>query len=393
MIDTKIIMKDTCELVRACMEKREAKDISLDNAEILRIANAGNMQYLLLCPLLKNISDSDLTEKINGIIKRSTILTYMQLMCAKQITELFEKEKIRHQLLKGAIMKYLYPMPEMRQMCDVDLVVYDESLDRATAVLEKHGYKNNGLTKHHVVFTSPMGITVEVHWSLFDQNVDYGQYLYFKDNFRSRLIENLEYSYEFSREDYYIYMISHMAKHFFETGCGIRNLLDIYVYMQKFSKSLDLEYIRKELKKCGLLEFEENMRNLAYIWMEKKACSDFYMNLFSYMVECGVYGKSQNGVWGQLAKEIHGDKKLTKSRYYFPSLAFMREKYQWLEKMPYLLPLAWIIRGISGVTSKQGEEHLNAIRNSNKGDIDKMLEIYCKMNLDFRKYGKEADSE
>ena len=286
MINTKLIMDDTCELIRACFEKRDLNNISIDKKELLEIASAGDMQYLLLYPILRNETDREILDTASALVKRNTYITFLQMMCAKQITELFEEEKIRHQLLKGAILKKIYPSPEMRQMSDVDLIVFDESLEKAAAVLEKNGYISHGLIKHHMIFTSPMGVNVEVHWSLFDQNVDYGQYLYFKDSCRSKLSENLQYTYEFDKEDFYIYMIAHMAKHFFETGCGIRNLLDIYVYTQKYYGMMDINYLNKELKKCGLNDFEKNMKNLAYIWMDRKKCSTFYENLFAYMVEC-----------------------------------------------------------------------------------------------------------
>ncbi len=119
--------------------------------------------------------------------------------------------------------------------------------------------------------------------------------------------------------------------------------------------------------------------------MEQKKCPKFYENLFAYMLDCGIYGKRKNGVWGQLAKETKGNTKLAKLRYYFPSIHFMQEKYPWLEKTPYMLPAAWFIRGLSGIFTRRGEEHIDVIRNSDKDEIEKMLEIYCMMNLDFRK--------
>ncbi len=389
MSNTDLIMKDTCELIKACFEKRELKQISIDKKELIKIAKDGDMEYLLLYPLLKNESDAETANTIKEIVKRDTFLTFAQMMCAKQITELFETEKIRHQLLKGAVLKKIYPSPLMRQMSDVDIVIFDESLTRAARLLEKKGYKNQGLIKHHMIFTSPVGVNVELHWCLFDQNVDYGQYLYFKDTFRSKKSADLNYTYEFCTEDFYIYMIAHMAKHFFETGCGIRNLLDIYVYANEFYDSMDAKYLSIELKKCGLTDFEKNMRKLAYVWMEQKKCSKFQENLFEYMLECGIYGKSKNGVWGQLAKDAKANIEFARIRYYFPSIEFMKEKYSWLEKKSYLLPAAWIVRGISGIISKSGEEHMGVINKADKDEMEKMLEIYCKMNLDFRKNNKK----
>ena len=99
-----------------------------------------------------------------------------------------------------------------------------------------------------------------------------------------------------------------MAKHFYETGCGIRNLLDIYIYQNAYKATMDRRLVEEELRKCGLLNFEREMKNLSVIWLDNLAGDTFYNNLFEYMLDCGIYGKGENGVWGQLAKEITSDK-------------------------------------------------------------------------------------
>lgn len=376
------------ELIKATFENRPPEKLpeGMSLQEAMDIGIKGQMQYLVMNSLLR-ITEESAPEfgMIKETLTRSTYKTFMQVMAAKDISETFEKEGIRHQILKGAVTKKLYPSPEMREMSDVDLVVYDESLDKAAALMEKMGYKNHGLIKHHMIFSKGPFLMIEVHWCLFDQNVDHSQYLYFKDNFRSSLEEGKQYTYVFSDEDFYVYMIAHMAKHFFETGCGIRNLLDIYVYLGKLGDTLDWKYLETELDKCGIKDFEKNMRELAYIWMDDKECPEFYENLFAYMVDSGIYGKTENGLWSQLAKETKDGRGNVKLHYYFPSIRFMREKYPWLRKAPFLLPVAWVIRGISGLNHKQSRDHRAQLENADDKKIEQMLDIYHRLNLNFRK--------
>ena len=179
-------------------------------------------------------------------------------------------------------------------------------------------------------------------------------------------------------------MIAHMAKHFFETGCGIRNLMDIYIYMNKYGSQMDKKYLENELAKCGLTEFEDNMKKLAYIWLDNTQCPEFFENLFAYMVDSGIYGKNENGIWGQLAKEtpvaegawIH---------YYFPSYSFMVEKYKWLEHKPFLLPVAWIVRGCTAACSKEARKHKELLKATGDENTAKMIEMYHRLNLNFRR--------
>lgn len=387
MADFTIVRKYSRELVLATMEKREPaplpEGISLD--ELIEISEKGHMQYLFMNSLLKVNSDPEKAEYMKKELTMSTYLTFMQVMYAQKISELFEQEGIRHQLLKGTVTKKLYPMPEMREMGDIDLVVYDESLDKAAQILEDLGFTNKGMDKHHMVFFKNPGIAVEVHWCLFDKNAGHAQFVYFKDNFRARLSEGRKYTYEFGIEDFYVYMIAHMAKHFFETGCGIRNLLDIYVYAGRYYDEMDASYLSAELKKCGIYDFEKNMREMAYIWLEDRSCSELYENLFAYMVDSGIYGKSENGVWSQLAKETAGGKKHRKLYYYFPSISFMQEKYPWLRKAPFLLPVGWLMRAASGVLSDESRRHKDKIEETSKEQIEQMLDIYHRLNLNFRR--------
>lgn len=373
------------ELVRACFEKRAPKPIpeGIDIEELLNYAHKGQIYYPIASSLIKLDLEENIAERIRYILKTSTLKTLMQMVSCNEITTAFEKAGIRHQVLKGAVLKKDYPSPEMREMSDIDLVVFDESLDRAARILEDMGFENKGLIKHHMIFKKQPSLCIEVHWCLFDENVGQSQHVYFKD-FRSKVKEGFQYTYEFGLEDFYVYMIAHMAKHFFETGCGIRNLMDIYIYRNKYNGRMDEKYLSGELDKCGLKDFEKHMRELAYIWLDDKACPEFYENLFAYMVDSGIYGKNENGIWGQLAKETQHSEN-AKLHYYFPSYSFMKEKYKWLDKKPFLLPIAWIIRGACAAKSEEAKRHRDTFNSADKENTEKMLEMYHKLNLNFRR--------
>lgn len=383
----KIIREYTCELIRACFEKRAPYEIpeGITAKELLDISISGQIQYPIASSLLKLQLEEEQAERARNLLRVSTFKTFAQVGALSRITKVFEENGIRHQALKGAVTKRIYPSPEMREMSDLDIVVFDESLDRAAGLLEEMGYKNHGLVKHHMIFSGQGGVHVELHWCLFDQNADRKQFIYFKDNFKSVLKEGTAFTYEFGVDDFYVYMISHMSKHFFETGCGIRNLLDIYVYRSELGDRMNNEYLAGELEKCGIRDFEKNMKELAFIWMENRECSEFFENLFAYMVDSGIYGKTENGVWGQLAKETAADGSGSKLHYYFPSLEFMKEKYPWLSRMPVLLPAAWVIRGVSGISRKESRDHRDKIEHTDSESIRKMMEIYHELNLNFRR--------
>jgi hypothetical protein len=228
-----------------------------------------------------------------------------------------------------------------------------------------------------------------VHWDLYDKNVDREQYMYFSENFRAVKKPGSKFAYEFEKEDFYVYMIAHMAKHFYETGCGIRNLVDIYVFQNKYGAVMNQVILKKELEKCGLTAFEKNVRELAFNWLENKQGSKIQQNLFFYMLDCGIYGKGENGIWGQIAREknIAGkdDKDSIKRWYYFPPINYMKEYYPWLEKCSVLLPIAWGLRAIHGITNKDGQERKKLLIEADSSKMQDMREIYKELKLDFKK--------
>ena len=148
---------------------------------------------------------------------------------------------------------------------------------------------------------------------------------------------------------------------------------------------MDESYLAGELDNLGIKDFERHMKELAYIWMDNKECPEFFESLFAYMVDSGIYGKNENGVWSQLAKETADGKQNVKLHYYFPSIDFMQEKYPCLKKMPFLLPFAWIVRGVSAACSKEARRHRREVEGADKQEVDRMLDMYHRLNLNFRK--------
>jgi len=383
------IMEYLSELIHSEFENRKPAPIpeSITIEQLEDVARRGHITYLVIGALLKLDLPEEVVNRFRSYMIKSTFQTLAQVCAVKDLHKAFEEEGIRHQVLKGSVLKHLYPSPEMREMSDIDIMVYENTLDRAEVTLLRMGYDKYKNVKHHVIFTKNPSLVLEAHWTLYDQNVDKGQFLYYKDNFRAQLVEGTEYTYDFSKEDFYVYMISHMAKHFFETGCGIRNLLDIYVYNKAYKGVLNRKLVDDELKKLGLADFEKHADKLARIWLAGEETSEFYNTMFEYMLDCGIYGKGENGIWGQMAKSsdaLQSDKKIVLSTYMFPPLDYMKEQYRYLEKMPWLLPVAWILRGVRGIADKGSKERLKLVSGVEDEKAAKIGNLYKQLKLNFK---------
>jgi len=380
------------ELVCAQLDGRKPTELPQEIAleEILDIAHRNHMDYLFLGALLKT---EGIPEEYMGAMRsrvmRSLMRTVTQVTELKEMERSFEEAGIKNQPMKGARMKFFYPAPEMREMSDIDVLIDGACMQKATEILVEKGYTLFRSVKHHDIYQKAPFMVVEAHKVMYDKTVDEEQYKYFSNFSRAVLRDGMKYTYDFNPEDFYVYMMAHMAKHFYTMGCGIRNLVDVYVYREKFGAVLNEEYVKAELKKCGILEFTKHMEKLAAIWLKGEKSSPFYEDLFQYMMDSGIYGKDENGIWNKFSEEKMKNKDATPSQlkrwYYFPPLSYMAEYYPWLETCPFLLPVAWGIRAFRGIFMKKGEKKRKMVHEIEADKVKTYQTIYQNMGLHFKK--------
>ena len=387
----KTLEKYLAQLILAQLKQKPVPDVpeGITAEAIIEIATKQHLKYLLLGALIrtKNISAEE-QEQIRELLMGSIIKTGVQVQEQKSLEQCFEERGIVNQPMKGAVLRFLYPSPEMREMSDLDILFAEQNMEEAEQILKDRGYTLYKAVKHHDIFRKPPFLVIEAHHAMYDKTVDRNQYGYFQNFSRTTVKEGCKYTQVFSGEDFYVYMMAHAAKHFYQTGCGIRHLVDIYVYLERFGQEMNREYIDSEMQKCGILTFAEHMEKLAYLWLEGGESEEFYDNLFAYMLDSGIYGKDENGIWNQFAKEKQKGKEAGRFRlklwYAFPPAHYMAEYYPYLEEKPWLLPWAWLVRGVGGLFFHKGKYKRRMIQQIDAVQIRKLQNIYEKMDLHFK---------
>lgn len=330
-------------------------------------------------------------EKYMGLmptVLTKIVLSESQLHELERIQNALEEAGIDNQALKGSILKLDYPRPELREMSDIDMVVREKDLAKTGEILKGLGYTFTGTEEHHDIYKNQNNVFIEVHRSLYGEHMDQRQYEYFTSFERSVLVPGKQYTYMFNHEDFYVYMIAHAARHFYARGCGVRNLVDIYVFMNKYEKTIDRAYVDRELKKCGLLDFERVMRELAYAWLDEKDLTRVQDTLLNYLLDSGIYGCEENGIWNKYmrAGALSGKEsdKAIRRIYYFPPVELVKNDYPWVEKHKWLLPVVWIIRMFRAAFRPKSRRRLNYISSLDAADkVKNMQEMYKAVNLQF----------
>lgn len=262
-----------------------------------------------------------------------------------RICEILEKSEIPFIPLKGAVIRQFYPEPWMRTSCDIDILVHEEDLDRATFVLkEKLGYTYERKEKgsHDIQMYSPSGFHLELHYTLIEEGR-----LSKADKILSKIWDYTKdrkgsFQKRFSDEAFYFYHIAHMAKHFVDGGCGIKPFVDLWILNHSKEILFEKEKRNELLLKGGLLKFAKEAKTLSEVWIEGVEHTETTKRMEKYVLQGGVYGTTQNRVVVQQAKS--GSKfKYTISRIWLPydTLKFL---YPVLQKHKWLFPFCQVRR-------------------------------------------------
>lgn len=262
----------------------------------------------------------------------------------------FEKAEIWYVPLKGTILKEIYPQIGMREMCDNDILFDPTKADEVNSIMESHGFESsNTHTGHDIVFHKLPFYNFEMHYSLFSNYKGSRVYKYFSD-ISERLIGTDSFRRDFTNEDFYLYMTAHEHHHFIGSGTGLRSLVDAYVFLDKYSDSLDWEYVNRELSEIGIYEYEHKRRNLVSKLFDGKKLNDDEKELLDYYIFSSTYGTLNNRVKNKVNKN-NSKIKYAISRL-FLSLDTIKNVYPYFYEHKILIPFLPAYRIVTSIRRK-----------------------------------------
>ena len=258
----------------------------------------------------------------------------------KDLYQYLNKFDIDFLPLKGIILKDYYPDENTREFADND-ILFDETRDALVRnFFVERGYEVEIFkrTNHDVYLKKPC-YNFEMHRALFGETGDNDKVVaYFKDYLNKGPIKEGREHY-LSDEDFYIYFTAHSYKHYHVSGCGIRTLIDYYLYLKK--TKLDFDYINQELAKIDLLDFSNEIKELAIKVFDDQELTKDEEEMLLFIASSGTYGTLEHSV-------AKGVKEKGKFGYFmervFPPYRFYKTAYPWAYKCPILIPFAWIAR-------------------------------------------------
>lgn len=249
---------------------------------------------------------------------------------------------IPHMILKGYVLKKLYPSSDMRYMGDIDILIPPEKKETAREILHQMGFRINFENMRELNAVNDAGVDLEIHFDMVSP--DYKVWHAYYEDIWERAIKGERGAYFLSDEDYFIYHIVHLTKHYKGTGIGPRVFLDVFLYLSKKRTTLDFAYLEAELGKLGLWGFTKNVIALSEMWFGEGERTPLLSDMEAYVLESDLYGSRAHAAAFGALDTIRKGKLKRIFRILFPTMHTMSILYPALRNKKYLLWYYYIKR-------------------------------------------------
>ena len=296
-------------------------------------------------------------------------------VCAAAFDELsaaLSRAGIPHMPVKGWYLRSLYPEPDLRTYGDIDVLLRPEDRAAADSLMRQWGYTVQANWEPTYSY-SKQEEYYEFHTSLMDANLD-GRSdleLYFSSAW-DHAVPVRELCYAPEPDFHFLYILCHLAKHLYGNGAGLRMYLDVALFIRAYNDTLPWEQLRQEMRQLQLETFFDLLLTTAEQWFGVTARTEFSRadtqtmdELAEYTLQGGIFG------FGHDTAIIAARRETTSVlRKVFPPRRNLVRRYTYLEKHPWLLPVAWVDRVLRNVGSiKARTRHLRAQANTSADDV------------------------
>lgn len=278
-----------------------------------------------------------------------TIRSNIQWSALQKVFAAFEENGIDYLPVKGSVLKAHYPKPALRAMGDADVLIRMEQYDAIRELMPQLGYTEDPPYYHELPWSSK-ALHLELHKSLIPEyhTVEHA----FFSNTWDQAVHTGGHRWDQSPEDAFLFIFAHYAKHYRGGGIGIRQLVDIWVWMQAYS-ALDMVTVETGLHQLGFLEFYRNTLQMLQSWFSDSPETERTNFMTDYIFSSGSWGtRERHNIShalrnSKIAGSSRGGRWMLFWTALFPSLRVMQIWYPFLKKYPWQMPVFWPVRWIS----------------------------------------------
>lgn len=283
----------------------------------------------------------------------------------------FLKVDIHPIVMKGLICRQLYgEYCDHRPSGDEDILILKSEYEQVQQILQENGYRSeyHDITDAQLddlqevtFYSGQTGLSIEVHLNPIGHEDGWRRQLNdcFRDvfqNCREEVIDGVPVM-TMSHTDHMLFLILHAFKHLTVGGFGIRQVIDILLYAEKYGAECDWKYLYRVLKEIKANSFFIDLIYIGNQYLgfniditEKPNCPE---ELLKEILDCGIFGNAtqvQRTAVHMTSAAMRGKDHQNQSRIktllyaIFPDRANMLSLHPELQEKPWLLPICWIKR-------------------------------------------------
>lgn len=357
------IQKYLLHLLKCAVHNKKADNIpdNISLAGLFAYAKEEQVENLAYTALPHTEREPETMHKFRQCYEKAIVRESKQELELSMISEALTAAGIKHVPLKGSVVKYMYPSPDLRQSGDIDILTdTDKDIDN---IMESLGFTADsiGVGKHDSYLRGKLHI--EIHSALTNQSSVFGDKIW--DNVRQVSGKRYEMTYEFL----YVYLLVHLQTHLLCGGAGIKLILDLYVF--KLRTKADREKINKFAQEAGVVNLMRYAEALAASWFDGIPYDDENIYILEKLILYSpVYGSFDNYIKMHYTSTSKADNII---KMIFLPYSRMIGKYPILKKVPVLLPVMWVHRIIRRLFAR--DKHIqiivNTLSSASSEDIDK----------------------
>ena len=364
--------------------KEKNEEFKISDAEAVRQLISLNGMTVFLYKQIKelhakyNCFDLEYIKSLDGYVQHKIMTELAKYRAIRIIVAEAKKRDIKLIFFKGLLIADLYPQYAERYSSDSDILVDESQKENAEKLLVDCGYERleDECKKHVQVYKNRnFSHVVELHTRLWE---DY-------EGPKIEALKKMELSSDKTNiqtkacgidvctlgvHQHLVYQLFHIIKHFSLDGIGIRYLVDITLFVNRYFDEIDFNTFWKQMDTLGYTKFVEAFFKICISELDmtdkvfdghKVSFRGDEFNLKTDLLNVGNILSKDAGwqIMGAMEAYFTGDVAAPDTKFkrqmsmMFPSAKALPKVYGYAIKFPILLPFAWIHRGVKFLIKKQ----------------------------------------
>ena len=343
----------------------------------IKLARKQSLLPIVLRGLKKMGAHEEVLKPFEQECTKNKYQSILQDDSIKTIRSILDEEHIPYILLKGAVIRHLYPEITLRTSADIDILIHEEDINHVVSKLEdRTDFKMNSRDYHDISMISSR-VHLELHFNIKENDEKIDSLL--SKAWDYSVSSNEGYLYRFFPEYQVFHVVAHMSHHFLHGGLGIRPFIDLWLLKNK--TLFDIDELEAMLDGCGLLQFYRECCNLSNVWMNKENHSETTRLFEDFCLAGGVFGNERFRIAGSQRKKRGW--RYIGSRV-FPPKYQVKEFYKDPKGTKHALPYYYIKRWRSWLSKERRSDlrrQIDATITSDKEYQDSADELFARLGF------------